>query len=363
MSHPKATGNRRSANQKLMLPIHLWYECLQAAEGCYFDPACRVPSIDAHALSKSWLNHALADDAGRVYSFSRAKGLLTELYEPLFAREEKEKLVQAQRQNRLDWNNWKGSSMLALAQRQAYPGLVYADMATVAGFCCCTHDSGFFPIDCLEVRDHLSPSALDERSRNLLFHRALIRQLHKNAAFKVYRRKLRWRYPKYPFRWNDTPNWDRHSPRFREILLEVLNGERSSWRVRHIPGAPQVAACGVGSWGSRNSDVWGCTVVPHAGGHLVAYHYCTAQPLPRAWEEQARMERSPWAEMFRAAACEPRRISRFLLTECKELCLAPAAWCNWDKGKQTAVRDLFFSTITGQFGPPLATIPDINLFA
>ena len=38
-------------------------------------------------------------------------------------------------------------------------------------------------------------------------------------------------------------------------------------------------------------------------------------------------------------------------------------WCNWDESKQNAVRDLFFSTITGQFGPPLAAIPNVNLFA
>ena len=31
MSHPKATGDRHSANQKLMTPMRLWYECLKAA--------------------------------------------------------------------------------------------------------------------------------------------------------------------------------------------------------------------------------------------------------------------------------------------------------------------------------------------
>ena len=45
MSHPKATGDRRSANQKLMIPMRLWYECLKAAEGCYFDPDCRACSM------------------------------------------------------------------------------------------------------------------------------------------------------------------------------------------------------------------------------------------------------------------------------------------------------------------------------
>ena len=68
--------------------------------------------------------------------------------------------------------------------------------------------------------------------------------------------------------------------------------------------------------------------------------------------------------MFRDAANQPRRISRFLLTRCTEVCLAPAAWNAWDEGKQNAVRNLFFSTITGdRFGGPLlAAIPDVNLF-
>ncbi len=361
MSHPRANGNRRdrrAANQKLMDPIDLWQECVQDVEGCYFDPACRAPAIDllyAHALSRGWLN--LLDDANRkVYWFSHREGLVPKLRKPLIETGTTTP-DQAQREAYLDQ-----------VQRKAHPDLAFVDVATTAKFCCKQCDLKFTPIDELDVRSVLTPSDLDEHCRNLLFHRALIRQLHRDTAFRAYRRELRRRYPGYPFRWNNTPHWDRHSPRFRKILLKVLNGEGGSEHVRHIvqniPGVPQVAACGVGSWGNGNSDVWGGTVVPHAGGHLVAYHYGTAQPLPEAWERMAQMETSPWARMFRAAASKPRRISRFLLVHCKEVCLAPAAWNAWNEGKKDAVRDLFFSTITGdRFGGLLsAACPDVNLF-
>ena len=198
---------------------------------------------------------------------------------------------------------------------------------------------------------------------------SVIQKWYKDTAFKVFCRELRRRYPGLSFACDDNPHWGRHDiqnlRRPRKILLKALNGEGSSWRVRHIvrhvPGVPQVAGCGAGSWGL---NAWGCTVVPHAGGHLVAYHYCTPQPLPEAWDEQAWMKKSLRAGMFRAAASEPRRISRFLLTWCQEVCLAPAAWNAWDAGKQNAVRDLFFSTITGDRygGPPSAACPDVNLF-
>ena len=147
------------------------------------------------------------------------------------------------------------------------------------------------------------------------------------------RGELRKRSPELSFACDDNPHWDRHDipnlKRPRKILLQVLNSEGSSWCVRHIvrnvPGVPQVAGCGAGSWGTGNSDVRGCTVVPHAGGHLVAYRYRTPQPLPEAWKRMAWMEMSSSAGMFRAAADWPRRISRFLLTWCQEVCLAPTA--------------------------------------
>ncbi len=260
MSHPRANGNRRdrrAANQQLMDPINLWRECVQDAEGCYFDPACQAPAIDlrdAHALSRGWLN-PLADANQKVYWFSHREGLVRKLRKPLTEMGSTTTLDQAQRRVYLDQ-----------AQREAYPDLVSVDVATTAKFCCGQCDPKFNPIDELDVRSVLTPSDLDEHCRNLLFHRALIRQLHRDAAFKAYRREFCRRYPGYPFRWNDTPHWNRHSPRFRKILLKILNGEGSSKRVRHIvqniPGAPQVAACGVGSWGNGNSDVWGARSCP-----------------------------------------------------------------------------------------------------
>ena len=88
------------------------------------------------------------------------------------------------------------------------------------------------------------------------------------------------------------------------------------------------------------------------------------------------MARDAWADVIGDAAGSPpreltpqdgvaQRISRFLLVHCKEVCLAPAAWHRWDAGKRDAVRDLLFSTITGDRfgGRPSAAIPDVNLFA
>ena len=368
MSHPRANGNRRdrrAANQKLMAPIDLGYECLQVVEGCYFDSACRASAIDAHALSKGWLNPLAEKNADanqkKVYWFSHREGLVPKLRKLLIETVATTTPDLAQQETDLDQ-----------AQRKAYPDLVSVDVATTAKFCCKQCDPKFNPIDELDVRSVLTPSDLDDRGLSLMFLRAVIQKLYKDAAFKVYRRELRKRYPRLSFAGDDNPHWGRHDienlQRPRKILLKVLNGEGSSWRVRHIvrhvPGEPQVAGCGAGSWGNGNSDVWGCTVVPHAGGHLVAYHYCTAQPLPEAWERMARMEMSSSAGMFRAAADWPRHISRFLLTRCQEVCLAPAAWNAWDEGKQDAVRDLFFSNITGdRFGGlPLDAIPNVNLF-
>ena len=194
MSHPKATGDRRSVNQKLMSLMRLWYECLKAEEGCYFDPDCRAKANDlrnAHAVSEAWLKHALSDDAGQVYGFTRGKGLPGEMYRPLLAR--------------------AAAAELDRKQRQAFPELVCVGKATVGRFCCGTHDSEFNPIDELDVRSPLTPSALDEHCRDLLFHRAVIRQLHRDAAFKVYRRELRRRYPGQSFPWDDNPHWDRPS--------------------------------------------------------------------------------------------------------------------------------------------------------
>lgn len=173
MSHPKATGDRRSVNQKLMSLMRLWYECLKAAEGCYFDPDCRAKADDlrnAHAVSEAWLKHALSDDAGQVYGFTRGKGLPGEMYGPLLARE--------------------AAAELDRKQRQALPEPVCVGKATVGRFCCGTHDSEFNPIDELDVRSPLTPSALDEHCRDLLFHRAVIRQLHRDAAGGGLRRRF-----------------------------------------------------------------------------------------------------------------------------------------------------------------------------
>lgn len=178
-------------NHKLMALIKLWPECVQAVDGCYFDPACQASAIDAHALSEAWLKHALANAAGRVYGFTRGKGLPGEMYGLLLAREEAEELDRK--------------------QRQALPEPVRVGKATVAKFCCCVHDRKFNPIDELDVRSTLTPSDLDEHCWNLMFHRAVIRQLHRDTAFKVYRRELRRRYPGLSFPWDDNPHWDRNS--------------------------------------------------------------------------------------------------------------------------------------------------------
>lgn len=107
----------------------------------------------------------------------------------------------------------------------------------------------------------------------------------------------------------------------------------------------------------------------------MAFHHCIGRPLPLMSAPQA--ARSAWADVIEDAAGSPPReltpqdgvvlrISRFLLVHCKNVCLAPAAWRRWgeDKGKQDAVRDLFFSNITGERygGLSPAVCRDVNLF-
>lgn len=362
MFYPKATGDQRSANIKLMYPINLWSECRQAVDRCYFDLECRAKADElrnAHALSETWLKHALSDDAGQVYGFTRGKELASELYGPLLEREEAEELDRK--------------------QRKALPEPVCVGKATVGRFCCETHDLKFNPIDELDVRSCLTPSDLDERCRNLMFQRAVIRQLYRETAFRAYRRELHRRYPGQSFPWDDNPHWDRNSianlQRSRDVLLFALDTAGGApWCVQHIVlhvrGTPQVAGCGAGS---RGRGTWGFTVVPHAGGHLVAFHHCIGHSLPLVPAPE--VARAAWADVIGDTAGASlreltpqdgvaQRISRFLLVHCKEVCLAPVAWCNWNACMQDAVRDLFFSTITGdRFGGPLlAAISDVNLF-
>ena len=199
MSHSRATGNRRDrrvANQKLMVLIDLGRECLKAVEGCYFDSACQAKAddlIDAHALSKAWLN-PLADANRKVHWFSHREGLVPSLRKLLTETGAMTTLDQAQRETYMDQ-----------AQRKAYPDPVSVDVATTAKFCCKQCDPKFNPIDGLAVRSVLTSSDLDEHCRNLLFHRAVIQKLYKDAAFKVFCRELCKRDPGLSFAWDDNP--------------------------------------------------------------------------------------------------------------------------------------------------------------
>ena len=311
-------------------------------------------------MSEAWLKHALSDDAGQVYGFTRGKGLPGEMYGPLLARE--------------------AAAELDRKQRQTLPELVCVGKATVGRFCCGTHDSEFNPIDELDVpvppdpvglgRTLSGPAVPPGRDPAAAPGRR-VQGLPQGAPQTV--------FPGSPFRGTTNPHWDRPSIAnlqwSRDVLLWASDATGAPWRVQHIVlhvrGTPQVAGCGAGSQGRYT---WGFTVVPHAGGHLVAFHHCIGHPLPLVPAPQ--VARDAWADVIGDAAGSPpreltpqdgvaQRISRFLLVHCKEVCLAPAAWHRWDAGKQDAVRDLFFSTITGDRfgGRPSAAIPAVNLFA
>lgn len=367
MFHPNVGGSQADSHTQLCL-LDAWIECTQAAAGCYYKPSCQAKGCKAHALSEAWLD-LLADDACKVYWFSHSDGLVPNLRGKLLA-QKAANVAQAR----------AAGKELDRELRASLPSLVPAGRATTARFCCGTHDGEFNPIDRMVGHASLNPPAPSAYCLALMFHRALIRQLYKETVSKAWRGEFSRLYPAWADVWRAFPNTDMNSvanlQHPRELLLEALGAKGKSWCVRHIvrnlPGSPQVAACVAGSWrpvgrkpmaaDRKCTGASGFTVVPHAGGHLVAYHYCTTLPRGRQGQwELAQMKEYLENEVFGDEADLPRHLSRDILTQCENVCLAPAAWDAWDAGKRADVRNLFLSTST-LLGPRPAACPDVNLF-
>ena len=310
---------------------------MEAARGCYFTPACRQPAIQAHTVSRAWLR-TLADGDGRVYWFSRRGEMLSGALNVLLQ------------------GGWQRPLEKA-------PDRVHVGKATARPFCCKEHDEAFKPIDQRESIDWEAPSRYQ---LTLMFYRALLRQLYMTSA----REALRDSPPM--FQWmSRVPGWlgdnakNLQSPRcVLQGALEKAQG--TSWRVRHqvknIPGRPCVAAAVAAPaiskpWNRRRiTGAWGCTVVPHAQGHLVAYHYCTVLPSNRAAARDLQERDRHHARKLVEDTGLPYRLSWDLVSTCEELCVAPAAWDAYPDEVKNAIRECFLPR-------PLGKAPPFNLFA
>jgi hypothetical protein len=331
-----------------------WDECLQAADGCYYTAACKEPAIGAHVVSQAWLR-TLASQ-GKVYWFTRHKGLPKGMSEALK----------------------KGADESTLFQRlrESQPSLEPIGRATRAKFCCEQHDRVFNSID---SRDNMDLQDPDDHHLNLMFHRALLRQLHVDTAAKIWRGQD----SEMDAMWASLPIVDGDSvdnlQQPRRVLQQALGAKQGgSWcvrhLVRHIPGQPRIAAALAASWRPAEGKVtvadlkctgaWGCTVIPHDRGHLVAYHYCTTLPKgPRAKRDLAWKENYLLTEVIKDGPDLPFRISQDLLELCEELCIAPSAWNAYPNSTQKAIQDLFLDS-TGVEGTPWTPPREgINLFA
>lgn len=335
--------------------IRTWEACRQDAEGCYYTAACKEPAIGAHVVSRSWLQ-TLASQ-GKVYWFSRSKGAPKWLYQAL-----------------------KNVDGVSASQGDHQPSLVPIGLAASSGFCCLKHDGEF---RCIDNRDNLNLKGPKDRHLNLMFYRAMLRQLYIDTALK----SLRGLYPvlnanyvkSHPIEADSVADLQQS----RKVLLEAL-GAKSSWRVkhlvRHIPGPPRLAAAVAATWKPaegfvkvadlKSTGAWGCTVIPLEGGHLVAYHYCTTlRKGPRAKKDLAWKKNWLSTNLIQDDAKLPYRVSLDLLDLCEELCITPPAWDTRSASEQKAIRDVFTVSIDSLSSPfqGISRIhsptEEINLFA
>ena len=342
------------AKKDFFTRLKAWEECLQAADGCYYTTACKEPAIGAHAVSQAWLQ-TLASQ-GKVYWFSRHKGLPKGMFKAL--------------------KQGADESTLLQRQRESQPSLEPIGRATRAKFCCEQHDRVFNAID---SRDNMDLQNPDAYHLNLMFHRALLRQLHVDTAAKTWRSQD----PEVDAMWTSLPTVDGDSvdnlQQPRQVLLQALGAKQGgSWcvrhLVRHIPGRPRIAAAHATSWSpaegmvtmadSKCTGACGCTVIPHDHGHLVVYHYCTTLPKgSRAKQDLAWKENYLLTEVIKDGPNLPFRISQDLLELCEELCIAPSAWNAYPNSTRKAIQDRFLDSIGIERKPWVPPRGGINLFA
>ena len=316
--------------------------CRRDTQQCYYSDACGNKPDQAHVLSEGWLKTLTPGDAkGKVYWFARGKGLPRSIHDGI--------------------RDGLAAPALVRRWREAYPEAVAVGTAAAAKFCCHDHDQVFRDIDSLDSLDLQCPSA---RHRHLMFLRPLLRQLHWQTTAALYRQRhpemsagLESRYPRM-----DEHNIDSLQEARRRVQ-EALGAKGGSWcvkhMVRHLPGEPRLAAALVSRWPGKGEGVaqanqlctgpWGCTVIPYdrrprARGHLVVFHYCTLLPKgPRARRDLQRKKTRLQDAMIGDGDCLlARRVSKLLLTQCEDLCLAPAAWAAYPERVREAVWDTVF---------------------
>ncbi len=311
-------------NRRTVAVLKDWDKSQKTASRCYYSTNCTGVTIRAHTISKSWMKPL--SRAGKVYWFSNG-----------------------------------GVKGMQLQHLKGVPSLVSAKVASAHPFCCAEHDKEFNLIDQPNLHN---PSS---HQLNLMFYRALLRQLHVDTAAS------KW-LTKYPLvKWVVALFGVQANSRGLKLLQSacsvvqeaISKPQRSGWRVRHlsrlVKGRPTLACAAAATWprhtGGRGA--WGVTVIPQATGHLVVYHYCTLVPDGTGIEEDLDKKLSYLRSeiMIKDERALARRVSYDLLCRCEEFCLAPNVWNSYPEKIREDIRRLFST----EFGDPNSSA--INFFA
>ncbi len=294
------------------------------ASRCYYSPNCTGVTIQAHTISKSWMKPL--SRAGKVYWFSNG-----------------------------------GVKGMQLQHLKGVPSLVSVKVASAHPFCCAEHDKNFNLIDQPNLH---SPSS---HQLNLMFYRALLRQLHVDTAAS------KW-LAKYPLgRWVAALFGVQANSRGLKLLQSacsvvqeaISKPQHSERRVRHlsrlVKGHPTLACATAAAWQRHpgGPGAWGVTVIPQATGHLVVYHFCTLVPVGAGIKEDLDKKSSYLCSeiMLADEQALARRVSYDVLCLCEEFCLAPNVWDSYPEKVREDIRRLF----SPEFGDPNSSA--INFFA
>ena len=110
----------------------------------------------------------------------------------------------------------------------------------------------------------------------------------------------------------------------------------------------------------RSTGARGCTVVPHAPGHLAAYPYGTVLPSNRAAARDLQERDRCHARKLVGETELPYRLSWNLASTCEALCVAPAAWDAYpDEVKNAIDVDREAAKATAKVSPEPAPPPSV----
>ena len=311
-------------NRKTVAALKDWDKSQKQASRCYYNPNCTEETIQAHTISKSWMK-----------PLSRA--------------------------NKVYWFSSGGAKGMQLQQLKGVPSLVSVKVASAHPFCCAKHDKDFNLIDQPNLH---SPSS---HQLNLMFYRAILRQLHVDTGASEWLAKFplgKWVATLFGVQANSRGLKLLQSA--RSVVQEAISKpQHSEQRVRHlsrlVKGRPTLACAAAATWQRHTGGpgAWGITVIPQAAGHLVVYHYCTLVPVGAGIEEDLDKKLSYLRSKIMLADEQAlaRQVSYDVLRRCEEFCLAPNVWNSYPEKVREDIRRLF----SPEFGGPNSSA--INFFA